>query len=127
MKLLALTSVLAALVGTSCASEAPSPSIEPVVTYTIVAHGAQFDLYDIHVKKGRPLILRLVNPDPGDWHGLAVRRFDTDQVVLAPTTIRGVSNKSFDLGRLPVGIYGLTCPIQAGMSATLTVEEETAR
>jgi hypothetical protein len=68
-----------------------------------------------------------VNADTGDWHGLAVRGFDPDRVVLGPTTIRGVSEKSFDLGRLPAGIYTVTCPIAAGMNATLTVDEATSR
>jgi hypothetical protein len=68
-----------------------------------------------HVVEGRRVILRLVNADAGDWHGLAVRRFDSDEVTLAPTTVRGVTEKSFDLGRLPAGIYGLTCSIAAGM------------
>ena len=122
-----LASLLAGLAGTSCAPDEPAPSPEPLVTYTIVAHGDLFNVYDIHVAEGRHLILRLVNVDAGAWHGLAVRRFDPDQVVLAPTTIRGVSEKSFDLGRLPTGVYSLTCPIAAGMNATLTVDEATTR
>ncbi|HUQ78125.1 MAG TPA: hypothetical protein VM427_04540 [Patescibacteria group bacterium] len=127
MRRLVLVSLLAALALNSCAPDEPGPSREPLLTYTIVAHGDLFNVYDIHVRKGRPLILRLVNPDAGDWHGLGVRGSDPERVVLEPTTIRGVSEKSFDLGQLPVGIYNLSCPISAGMNATLTVEEAASR
>lgn len=76
-------------------------------------HDTTFSVYDI---------LRLVNADLGDWHGLAIVRSESDDVVVEPTTIRGVSERSFVLGTLSPGLYLVSCPITPTMNATLTVE-----